>query len=275
MSSDIYHQLPYSIVPEVPRGGQWTLIQTPRTPMKKPIVVTRKSMDVKLQFDVTRVGARELDSTTLELISSSVTPVVEEVVSSIAFTEEVIEKIKEHLKEQELRQLVAFSRSIETDPKRLEQLRKMAGEPEYKCYIVWLTLPLKQLPKVYRQVELQLYHLVRHNSDVHVTILDSSIHSNLVADLMKTLGVDSLPILIISSEPIDLKKPKRESTIIIKGGALGRLARHGKLQEFISNIPIWARLGVLKDKVRWEAEVKVLLREIYDQIKNLISINIP
>jgi len=141
----------------------------------------------------------------------------------------------EVLKEQELRQLVAFSRSIETDPERLRKLMEMAGEQlDYSCYIVWLTVPFEQLPEVYRQVELQLFRLARYNSDVHITILDFSKHPNLVADLMKTLGVDSLPALIISLEPIDLKEPKRENTVVIvKGEAFKRLDRHGKLQEFI------------------------------------------
>jgi len=183
----------------------------------------------------------------------------------------------EVLKEQELRQLVAFSRTIETDPERLRKLMEAIGESGgYTCYIVWLiNRPFEELPDAYKQVERELYLLGRNYNDVHITILDYTKYPTVVADLMKALDIDSLPVLIISPEPIDLKKPERENTIIIKGGALERLARHGKLQKFISNIPVWARLGVLKNKARWEAEIMTLFKEIYDQVKSLIAINIP
>jgi len=196
----------------------------------------------------------------------------------------VTSAVIEVLKEQELRQLVAFSHSIETDPERLRKLMEMAGEQlGYSCYIVWLTVPFEQLPEVYRQVELQLFRLARYNSDIHITILDFSKHPNLVADIMKTLGVDSLPALIISLEPIDIREPKRGNTVVIvKGEVFKWLDRHGKLQEFISNIPVWARIGVLEKKeqeVRMEIfleKLREFLKEIgiWDLVKSLVSTNI-
>jgi len=259
MRGKVRHQLAYSdmsnIVSKVPRGGQWTLIQTPRIPMK-PIGVARRIL-----FDVTRVGATEFDDTTLKLMPSLTTPVVEIVVSS--FT----------VKEEELKRLVVSSRSLETDPERLKKLMKMAGESlNYTCYIVWLTLPFEQLPEVYKQVELQLFKLARNISDVHITILDYSKHSNLVADLMKTLHVDSLPVLIISLEPIDLKEPKsRNTVVIVKGKAFEWLNRHGKLEEFISNIPVWTRIGVLEKKEQ-ELRMKKFLEELWKFLKEIKEI---
>jgi len=293
VNSSVYHRLAYSstsnIVPKAPRKEQRTFIQTPRTLAKKP-------MNIKLEFDVTRVSPLstfEFDSTALELISSFVTSVVE-----VSFTEKEYSKMIEYylmkmeelwkpkgrLKEQELRQLVVFSRSIETDPDRLRKLMEMAGEQlDYSCYIVWLTIPFDLLPEVYRKVELQLFRLAKNIEHVHITILDKSKHSNLVTDLMKELGIDSLPALIVSLEPIDLKEPKRENTVVIvKGEVFKWLDRHKKLQEFISNIPVWARIGVLEKKER-EVRMEILLEKlleflkgigIWDLVKSLVSTNI-
>ena len=61
---------------------------------------------------------------------------------------------------------------------------------------------------------------------------------------------------------------------MFKTGALERLANQGKLLQIISNIPNWARMGVLRNKARWEGEIKSLLAEVWNQIKSLVSINI-
>jgi len=178
-------------------------------------------------------------------------------------------------KEQELRQLMAVSHTVETDPERLRKLMEASGEPGYTCHIVWLAdRPFGELPDAYKQVELELYFLGRYNDGVLVTILDSTKYRNIVTGLVKALNIDSLPVLIISPKPIDLKKPERENTVIIKGEALERLARHDKLRTFISSIPDWASLEV-ENRAKWEAKVKTLLGEIYDQIESLISINTP
>lgn len=179
------------------------------------------------------------------------------------------------LKERELRDIVAFSHTIETDPDRLSRLREVAGEADYNCYITWLVnAPFDALPDRYREIEEALYRVARYNADVHVLMLDSSRHPIVVADIMRVLGIDSLPALVLSTEPLNPMRPTKENKIIIKTGAIDRLAKQGKIIYLINNIPAWARAGVLSKKAKWEAQIKTLIAEGWNQLKDLISVNI-
>jgi len=184
-------------------------------------------------------------------------------------------KLLSSLKKRELQKLVAFSHSIETDPDRLQRLRELAGEGRYVCHIVWLVnMPFDSLPNEYKEIELELYKLARYNADIHVLILDSTRYPATVTDLMRALEIDTLPALVISADPMNLKEPRKENTIIFSSGALKRLVNQGKVREILNNIPNWARMGILKNKVRLEGEVKSLLAEFWNEIKGLISVNI-
>lgn len=150
---------------------------------------------------------------------------------------EFIKNLLNEFKKRELRQLIAFSYTIETDPERLRKLREATGESRYSCYILWLTnRPFDALPDAYKSVEIELYRLARYNSDVNVAILDSTKYPIVVATLMKALEIDTLPALVVSSDPIDLENPKKENTIVFRSGALERLVNQGKLLQVISNI---------------------------------------
>ncbi|ABL88640.1 hypothetical protein Pisl_1484 [Pyrobaculum islandicum DSM 4184] len=194
---------------------------------------------------------------------------------SVKKLEDIVGGLKRAAKRAELSQLVAFSYSVETDPERLRKFREAVGEAEYSSYILWLiNAPFDALPETYKEVELELYRLARYNSDVYVVILDSSRFPNVVRDLMAALGIDALPALVVATKPLDLANPDKEGTIVIRSGAVDRMARHGKLTQFVRNIPVWARMGALKDKAKWEGEAKLILAEIWDQIRQLISINL-
>jgi len=194
-------------------------------------------------------------------------------VASFAFS--MINKLIEALKDAELKQLVAYTRTIETDPERLEKLKALTGEKDYVCHIVWLVgEPLDELPEEFREVELELYRLARRSGEVLVTILDFNKHRTTAVGIMKKLEVEDLPALVVSEKRIDLKNPDKKGTAVIRRGALKRLAKQGRIRELISNIPVWASLGVLKDKVKLEAELKSLFGELWNEVKQLISINI-
>jgi len=197
-------------------------------------------------------------------------------VASLAFS--MINKLIEALKDAELKQLVAYTRTIETDPERLEKLKTLTGEKDYVCHIVWLVNePLDGLPEEFREVELELYRLARQSGEVLVTILDFNRYRATVVDIMRKLGIEDLPALVVSEKRLDLRNPDRSGTIVIGRGALKRLAKQGRIRELISNIPVWASLGKLRDRVKLEAELKSLLGELWDEVKQLklISINIP
>jgi len=186
-----------------------------------------------------------------------------------------INRLFEELKDSELRQLVAYTRTIETDPERLERLKDLVGERGYICHIVWLVdRSPDELSEEFREVELELYRLARRSGEVLVTILDFNKHRTVVVDLMRKLGITDLPALVVSEKRIDLKNPDKEGTAVIRSGALKRLAEQGRIRELISNIPVWASLGVLRDRVKLEAGFKSLFGKLWDEVKQLISINI-
>ena len=191
------------------------------------------------------------------------------------FSEYLRERFLISRKEEELQKLVAVSHSIETDPERLRRLREAAGEPHYSCYLIWLVnKPYDALPEEYKAVELELYKLARYNADIHLSILDSTRYPAVVADLMRALELDSLPALVMSTKPIDLKRPLKENTITFSHAALRRLAEQNKVALIVANVPVWARTGILADKAKWEGQIKTLLADLWDQIKGLVSINI-
>jgi len=266
MSVDRYSQgvyAPSEVV--VATGEQWVIPPSPAPP--KEVVPQFDRTDLRLLS----VQRAIFDfATTIEWVATSSTVSIVSRVFS-----ELIEDIVRELRKEELKQLVAFSHTIETDPERLRRLREAVGEPKYSCYILWLVnRPFDALPEAYRAVEIELYRLARYNSDVNVAILDSTKYPTIVTTLMKTLEIDTLPALVVSPDPIDLENPRKENTIVFKSGALERLARQGRLLHVISNIPNWARMGILRDKARWESEIVSLLAEVWNQIKHLVSINL-
>jgi len=133
---------------------------------------------------------------------------------------------------------------------------------------------IEELPEEFREVELELYRLARRSGEVLVTILDFNKHRAVVVDIMKKLEIEDLPTLVVSEKRIDLRNPDKKGTTVIRRGALKRLAEQGRIGELISNIPVWASLGELKDKVKLEAELKSLFGKLWNEVKQLISINI-
>jgi len=71
---------------------------------------------------------------------------------------------------------------------------------------------------------------------VHATIIDFTGHLATAVDLMETLGLESLPALIVSLKLVNLRKPKKEDTITIKREAIETLAKHGKLWKLLASI---------------------------------------
>jgi len=168
---------------------------------------------------------------------------------------------------------MAFSYSIEADPERLRRIRESVGEKEYVCHIIWLVnMPFDSLPEPYRRVEIELYKLVRENKDVHVVVLDERKFPIVVGDLMEEFGVDSLPALIVSQRPIDLRNPDRRDSVVFKRDALKRLIEHERLVDVIWNLPTWARAGALKSRAKLESVIKPLLSSLWEEIKNLVAI---
>jgi hypothetical protein len=192
--------------------------------------------------------------------------------------ERIVNEMLKSLRKIEISRLMVFTRSLETDPDRLMKLMEAAGERlNYSCHIIWLVnMPHDSLPERYKRVEEELFRLVLHNRDVHVTMLDSGRYPLTASALMDYFGIEDLPAMIIADRLINLEKPDKNNTIVVKAGALDRIARNTDvLKKFISNIPVWARRGTLKKRVKWEAEVKQLLGKLWDEIKSLVTVNIP
>lgn len=255
MSIDSYQQDTSTI-------SQGIILRIPTLPSVKEIVPQFHKSDMKIYREyIATYGI----SSSSDIVSADITSALRK------FVNELLKK----LKERELEHLVALSYTIETDPDRLKRLREITNEAKYSCYVIWLVnRPFDALPDIYKEVEIELYRLGRYNSDIYVAILDSTRYPMVVTDLMRALEIDSLPALILSSDPIDLTKPRKENTIIFKSGALERLAQQGRLIHVISNIPNWARMKILRDKAKWEVEVKSLLSEVWEQIKSFVSLNI-
>lgn len=160
---------------------------------------------------------------------------------------------KLRIKEKELSSLIACLRNVEADPDRLSKLKEAEGEADYNCYVTWLVnASFDAPPEKYREIEKALYRVAQSN-DVHVLMLDSTRHPLTVAGIMVALEIDSLPALILSTEPLNLMRPTKKNKIIIKAEAIDELIKRGKIIYLINNIPAWARAGVLEAETNIQA----------------------
>jgi len=177
------------------------------------------------------------------------------------------------LKKEEEPSLVVVHRSLETDPERLKYiLERVKEEIEYSCYIYWLTLPYPSTPEEFKEVEVELYKLIRSYDDVLVAILDSNKHWREVSAFKEVYGIDELPAMIISDEPLDPLTDKKRRGVVLKLKAIKRLIEADKLKEFIAQLPLWGRDSKLESKATFEGVIIPFLKELWNEIKDLISL---